>query len=60
MGDMDFGIDLPTINAITSQLVSVHNAGIKISLSTLDAPNDTENNGYELHRSLLESKLVYI
>ena len=32
MGDMDFGIDLPTINAITSQLVSVHNAGIKISV----------------------------
>ena len=32
MGNMDFGIDLPTINAITSQLVSVHNAGIKISV----------------------------
>tara|TARA_B100000700_G_C15011371_1_gene841115 strand:- start:1607 stop:2266 length:660 start_codon:yes stop_codon:yes gene_type:complete len=32
MGDMDFGIDLPTINAITNQLVSVHNAGIKISV----------------------------
>ncbi len=32
MGDMDFGIDLPTINAITNQLVLVHNAGIKISV----------------------------
>ena len=32
MGNMDFGIDLPTINAITNQIVSVHNEGIKISI----------------------------